>query len=122
MSGALQGTKTVDFPPRTGVGDSQVDDHHRAVDHVRVVDLEHHDQLEQHDDVDQPDQLQQHHDVQQPDVDRPHLGTESPPAPPSRSRAVEVAAGARRHRGATALPSSPAKRVRAEPTPTGTAN
>ena len=24
MSGALEGTKTVDFPPRTGVGDSQV--------------------------------------------------------------------------------------------------
>ena len=76
MEGALKGTKTVDFPSRTGVGDNQVptptttsSTHVGDLHHVGAVDVLQ--QLEHHD-VQQPDQLEQHHEPehrQQRDVD-----------------------------------------------------
>ena len=87
MSGALEGTKTVDFPSRTGVGDNQVPTTTTAPSTTSESSTTSstHDQLEQHDDVDQPDQLQQQHDVQQPDVVRPQLRGQLVGGQPGRS-------------------------------------
>ena len=74
MEGALKGTKTVDFPSRTGVGDNQVptptttssttSETSTTSEPSTSSSLEHHD-------VQQPDQLEQHHEprLQQHHVD-----------------------------------------------------
>jgi membrane peptidoglycan carboxypeptidase len=128
MSGALEGTKTVDFPSRTGVGDNQVPTTTTAPSTTSESSTSSSSTTSSSSSSStttstSPTSSSSTTTSSSPTSTGPTSSTESPsstskPKPkPSKSGQAPGATGV-----SSGLPSGPAKRVRAEPTPTGTAN